>query len=96
MVVLEAMAHGLPVVVSGAAFCGIADFLTHGDNAWVLKDPRNVPQLLDALRAVLPTSESACGLAAAAQAFARAHLWSAQALQQEAIYLRVAAESLRG
>jgi UDP-glucose:(heptosyl)LPS alpha-1,3-glucosyltransferase len=96
MVVLEAMAHGLPVVVSGAAFCGIADFLTHGDNAWVLKDPRNVPELLDALLAVLPTSESACRLAASAQAFANDHLWSAQALQQEAIYLRVAADSLRG
>jgi UDP-glucose:(heptosyl)LPS alpha-1,3-glucosyltransferase len=95
MVVLEAMAHGLPVVVSGAAFCGIADFLTHGDNAWVLSDPRNVPQLQEALHAVLPTSELACRLAASGQAFARAHLWSAQARQQEAIYLRMAADSLR-
>jgi UDP-glucose:(heptosyl)LPS alpha-1,3-glucosyltransferase len=96
MVVLEAMAHGLPVVVSDAEFCGIADFLTHGENAYVLNDPRNVPHLVDALMAVLPLSIGASDLAALAQIFASAHLWSAQARLQEAIYLRVAAESVRG
>ena len=96
MVVLEAMAHGLPVVVSRAEFCGIADFLTHGDNAYVLNEPRNVPQLLQALIAVLPPSEAAPMLAASGQNFARAHLWSAQARLQEAIYLRVTAESAQG
>jgi UDP-glucose:(heptosyl)LPS alpha-1,3-glucosyltransferase len=95
MVVLEAMAHGLPVVVSSAEFCGIADFLTHGDNAYVLNDPRSVPHLVDALRAVLPPSIRAAGLAASAQIFAGAHLWSEQARLQEAIYLRMAAESVR-
>ena len=96
MVVLEAMAHGLPVVVSGAEFCGIADFLTHAVNAFVLKDPRDVQLVVQGLLAVLPPSDGAAELALSGQVFARDHLWSAQARQQEAIYLRVAAESARG
>jgi UDP-glucose:(heptosyl)LPS alpha-1,3-glucosyltransferase len=95
MVVLEAMSHGLPVVVSGAEFCGIADFLSHAVNAYVLKDPRNVAQLVQALTAVLPTSPLAATLGMSAQAFARAHLWSAQARQQETLYLRVVAASAK-
>jgi UDP-glucose:(heptosyl)LPS alpha-1,3-glucosyltransferase len=95
MVVLEAMAHGLPVVVSCAEFCGIADYLTHRDNAYVLTDPRNVEQLLTALNAVRTPSEMAGVLAASAQIFARAHLWAAQARLQEDIYLRATAESAR-
>ena len=95
MVVLEAMAHGLPVVVSGAAFCGIADFLTHGEDAYVLDDPRNAPGLAHALQAVLPPSELGIQLAASAQRFALSHLWSTQARKQDAIYQRVAAQSAR-
>ncbi len=41
MVVLEAMAHGLPVVVSAGRYCGIAELLSHGVNALVLQDPRD-------------------------------------------------------
>ena len=93
MVVLEAMAHGLPVVVSGAAFCGIAELLTQGVNALLLADPRNAEALADALRTVLAPTEQAAKLSAAGQLFASAHLWSALAAQQEAIYLRVAAPS---
>jgi UDP-glucose:(heptosyl)LPS alpha-1,3-glucosyltransferase len=96
MVVLEAMAHGLPVVVSGAAFCGIADFLTHAVNAYVLKAPSDVQQVVQGLLAVLPPSDGAAKLALSGQVFARDHLWSAQARHQEAIYQRVAAESAYG
>ena len=95
MVVLEAMAHGLPVVVSGAEYCGVADFLSHGDNAYVLNDPRDASLLLSALLAVLPPSQGSSGLATSAQIFASAHLWSEQARQQEKIYLRAVAESMR-
>jgi len=37
MVVLEAMAHGLPVVVSGTPWCGISAELSDGVNALLLK-----------------------------------------------------------
>lgn len=92
MVVLEAMAHGLPVVVSAVQFCGITDFLTHGMDAYVLDDPRDAVGLAQALLAVLPPSALGASLSLAAQAFSRDHLWSAQARAQQALYLRVAAQ----
>ena len=45
------------------------------------------------MRTVLAPTEQAAKLSAAGQLFASAHLWSALAAQQEAIYLRVAAPS---
>jgi len=90
MVVLEAMAHGLPVVVSGAAYCGIAVLLTHLDNAYIVPDPRDVDLLVNGLSAILSPSELGPRLGTAAQVFARSHVWSAQAKLQESMYLRVA------
>lgn len=93
MVVLEAMAHGLPVVVSGPAYCGIAELLTHGLNAMLLNDPRNAGELADALRAVLPPKQMGVALGEASVEFASAYLWSVLATKQEAIYLRMATVS---
>ena len=86
MVVLEAMAHGLPVIVSQARYCGIAELLQHESNALILDDPRNAVALTEALRRVLADTVLAWRLRDNGQRFAREHLWSQQALQQEAIY----------
>jgi glycosyltransferase involved in cell wall biosynthesis len=53
MVVLEAMAHGLPVVVSGGAYCGISSLLTHNVDALILEHPQNANALGQALSRVL-------------------------------------------
>jgi glycosyltransferase involved in cell wall biosynthesis len=87
MVVLEAMAHGLPVVVSGEAHCGIAGLLTHGDNALILQDPRDATELATNLRSVLQNSQQRDALGQAATSFAREHLWTHGARAQEAVYL---------
>ena len=95
MVVLEAMAHGLPVVVSGEPFCGIAGLLTHDDNALVLSDPRDATALAMQLQNLLQSgfkSDSPLGslrerLSNQALVFARAHLWSQIALEQERLYI---------
>ena len=86
MVVLEAMAHGLPVVVSSARYCGVSDLLTDGVNALLVAQPRDSKALASALCRVIQTPSLRRDLAQAAMAFASSHQWSAVALQQETIY----------
>jgi UDP-glucose:(heptosyl)LPS alpha-1,3-glucosyltransferase len=89
MVVIEAMSHGLPVVVSGEKHCGISSMLAHGDNALLLDDPRDAAALAAALRRVLDDAPVRRSLAAAAVRFAAAHQWTEIARQQEAIYFSI-------
>ncbi|MGQ0708568.1 MAG: glycosyltransferase family 4 protein [Rhodoferax sp.] len=53
MVVLEAISHGLPVVVSAAQYCGISAELQPGKAVQVLEDPRDANALAAAVRALL-------------------------------------------
>jgi UDP-glucose:(heptosyl)LPS alpha-1,3-glucosyltransferase len=87
MVVLEAMAYGLPVVVSAERYCGIASLLQHGSNALLLAEPRDPRALASALSRVLEEPALHQALSTAALAFAGQHQWSAVAAQQEVIYL---------
>jgi len=89
MVVLEAMAHGLPVVVSSERYCGISGLLTHESNALILADPRDSIALAKALLRLFQEPSLRHGLREAALAFASLHQWSTIALQQEAIYFSV-------
>ncbi len=86
MVVLEAMAYSLPVVVSDARFCGISGLLTHEMNALILENPRDVPALASALNRVLFEQDLTARMTASGKLFAQAHLWSEMARKQEAIY----------
>jgi glycosyltransferase involved in cell wall biosynthesis len=52
MVVLEAMAHGLAVVVSQADYCGVAADLQHGMNAFILEDPFDVHAIVQAVESL--------------------------------------------
>ncbi|MES2582533.1 MAG: glycosyltransferase family 4 protein [Pseudomonadota bacterium] len=90
MVVLEAMAHGLPVVVSSVEFCGISGLLTHETNALIVTQPRDDRELAGALLRVLTDAALAHTLGANGLHFAHQHLWSTQACLQEAIYQAVA------
>jgi len=87
MVVLEAMAHGLPVVVSGPAHCGISRELHDGQQALLLHDPRDATALAGLLRAVLEQPEVADRLRQRGLEFAQDHTWENAALQYEALYL---------
>jgi UDP-glucose:(heptosyl)LPS alpha-1,3-glucosyltransferase len=86
MVVLEALAHGLPVVVSGPAYCGISQQLRDGEEALLLDDPRDATRLAERLAAVLQQPALAQYLGQQGRAFAQAHSWEAAALQYEALY----------
>ncbi len=54
MAPLEAMAHGLPVILSGQQYCGFAAFVRHHHDAWVLEDPRDCEMMAEALLALDP------------------------------------------
>jgi glycosyltransferase involved in cell wall biosynthesis len=38
------------VVLSGTAYCGFAQYVTHAQNAWVLSDPQDPEQIAAGLR----------------------------------------------
>ena len=95
MVVLEAMAHGLPVVVSSAAYCGISSLLSHGADALLLDDPQDAAKLASTLQQVLGDEALRQQLGSQARAFASRYQWPSIARQQEAVYFAALAAEQR-
>jgi glycosyltransferase involved in cell wall biosynthesis len=95
MVVLEAMSHGLPVVVSGPRYCGISGLLQHGANALILDDPRSAAVLAQTLQRLIASPVLQQTLSTGASGFARHYEWRALARQQEALYFSVSADKKR-
>jgi glycosyltransferase involved in cell wall biosynthesis len=93
MVVLEAMAHGLPVVVSDSRYCGIAGFLKNGVNAVILSSPTDVPQLAVALERILSEPVLREGLARESLHFALQWSWASISQLQALMYEEIAAEA---
>ena len=90
MVVLEAMSHGLPVVVSAARYCGISAELQDGVDAVLLPEPRDAAALAQALGAVLTDPVRAAALGQQAQQFAAQRSWSGVAQRYQQSYAAVA------
>ncbi len=86
MVVLEAMAHGLPVVASGSDYCGIASLLTHGKNALLLDSPQDAQALQAALHTALYSADTNQQLTQAGPVFAEQHTWQAAARSYEEVF----------
>lgn len=93
MVVLEAMAHGLPVVVSGPAFCGAAALLHDGQDALLLKDPRDVMALREAIIRLLCDGSLRQRIAERGQSFAVGQSWQHAAAAYDDLYQRLVAEN---
>ncbi|MBW8721522.1 MAG: glycosyltransferase family 4 protein [Polaromonas sp.] len=91
MVVLEAMAHGLPVVVSGPKYCGISGLLRQGVNALMLGDPKDAGELAQVLGDLLVRPGLRQTLSEGAVAFASNYQWREIALQQESLYFSAVA-----
>ncbi|MCL2657815.1 MAG: glycosyltransferase family 4 protein [Betaproteobacteria bacterium] len=89
MVVAEAMAYGLPVIVSGPHWCGIAAHLHDGDEALLLTDPRDSAEIAAAISRILSDPVLRTRLSAAGQRFATQYDWPALANRQETLYERI-------
>ncbi|MDD2893367.1 MAG: glycosyltransferase family 4 protein [Halothiobacillaceae bacterium] len=95
MVVLEAMAQGLPVLVSRAPYCGLSADL-QPDEAVLLHDPASVDELAAALRAVLDDDTRRVALAQAGRRVAARYDWAQVAQAYERLYFDLLARPLSG
>jgi UDP-glucose:(heptosyl)LPS alpha-1,3-glucosyltransferase len=90
MVVLEAMAHGLPAIVSSEKYCGISAGLEHQKNALILNNPENAAELAKLIEQVLTDNALRTRLTENGLRFSEKHKWSALAKKQNDLYLEVA------
>jgi glycosyltransferase involved in cell wall biosynthesis len=89
MVVLEAMAYGLPVVVSSTPYCGISAELKHNEQALILNDPRNAQVLGEEITRLMSTPQLILQLKTNGQLFASKRSWQAVAAAHETLFLKV-------
>jgi glycosyltransferase involved in cell wall biosynthesis len=89
MVVMEAMSYGLPVVVSGPGYCGIAGLLQDGINAVIIDEPKDAFRLYSILEQILIQPALQKQLSQGAVAFAKLYEWRNIALRQETLYFSV-------
>jgi len=88
MVVLEAMAKGLPVVIS--ANVGAKDLVREGVNGFVIDNPQDADKVADVLFQAL-RKERLAALGRAALVTAQEHTWKKTAEQVGAIYDKILA-----
>ena len=89
MVVTEAMASALPVVVSREA--GVAELIQHGENGLLLDDFTDPEELAQKMRVLIDDRGLALRLGAAARRTAEHHSWDAVAEQTMELYRRISA-----
>lgn len=90
MVVAEAMATGLPVIVSGNA--GASEWISRGKNGLIIDDAGDAAAFAHALRALMRDDAMRVALGAAARVTAEAHSWDFAAAQTMDVYERIVAE----
>lgn len=87
MVLLEAMASALPVVVSREA--GAAELIEHGVNGLLLENFRDIQELASYMTLLAENKELARRMGHAARQTAEAHSWDAAAAATMQVYERV-------
>jgi UDP-glucose:(heptosyl)LPS alpha-1,3-glucosyltransferase len=84
---LEAMACSLPVIVSSRA--GVSELITDGVDGIVLKDPKDVVSLTQALSDLYASPALRSTLGENAERTARQYTWERNAAQLDALFARV-------
>lgn len=90
MVALEAMAQGVPVIVSRAPYCGLSAELS-ADEALLLNDPYAADELAAALQSLLDDAARRDALAKAGRKVAARYDWATQARRYEQLYFELLA-----
>jgi glycosyltransferase involved in cell wall biosynthesis len=86
MVVLEAMTHALPVVVTSVAYCGVSGLLHDGIDAFILDDPHDEMALGSALSRLLDDGTLRVEVGGRARTFSQSFQWGHIAVQQDELY----------
>jgi glycosyltransferase involved in cell wall biosynthesis len=86
MVTLEAMAHGLPLVVSPAPFCLSSELLTHQQQALILPSPQDDAALARDIQRLQSDPELRERLVRQGRAFAQTYAWAHLAQRQLSLY----------
>jgi UDP-glucose:(heptosyl)LPS alpha-1,3-glucosyltransferase len=87
MVVLEAMAAGLPVVVSGNV--GAKDLVVEGVNGFVIDNPHNAEQVANALHHIIRDDDVKRLMGRTALETSRHYTWERTAQKVKEIYMQV-------
>lgn len=94
MAPLEAMAYGLPVIMSNAKWCGFSHYAIDNENALLLSDPHDAAELTRAIKRVIDEPVLAERLSTNGQILAAKFSWELIAKQVEAIYVDIVATRL--
>ena len=86
MAPLEAMAHGLPVVLSASQYCGFAAFVRHKHDAWVLDDPKDVTEIAEAIFSLGENPDLRETITRQSRSLVQAFTWESIAQRYEVLY----------
>ena len=97
LVVLEAMAASVPVVLSVAPYCLAAPLVQEASAAWMLQDPHSEQQIADAVAALRADPGLLQAQIAHATEFVQNHAWPQIGMQQAQWYRSlITAEGIHG
>jgi UDP-glucose:(heptosyl)LPS alpha-1,3-glucosyltransferase len=92
MAPLEAMAAGLPVILSASPWCGLSQYIRHGHEALLLSRPDDAAELAESIASLLRDDTLRLSLAQAGRAFSDTRDWRDIARQYIDLYAQVLAE----
>jgi len=89
MAPLEAMAYGVPVVLSPMPWCGFAQYVQHGVHALVLEQPEDAQALAGFVMQLRDQPALRQGLSAAGRVLAGQYGWHQVAQQYQHVYAQI-------